>query len=253
MVVDLQKANFWKRLAAWIFDGILICVLAVGCGALLANALNYDTKAATLEAVYGRYEAQYGVKFEISQETYDAMTPEEQANYDAAYAALISDKTAVDAYNAVINQTLLIVTFGILIAVMALEFVVPLLMGNGRTVGKRIFSLGVIRTDAVRVNSMQLFARALLGKFTIETMIPVYIIMMIFFGNMGMIGTLVLMALAVTQLILLVATRNNSQIHDLLAGTVVVDIGSQTVFRDTEEMIEYTKRIHAERAAQQRY
>ena len=54
MVVDLQKANIWKRIAAWIFDGILICVLAVGCGALLANLLDYDTNAATLDAVYGR-------------------------------------------------------------------------------------------------------------------------------------------------------------------------------------------------------
>ena len=129
----------------------------------------------------------------------------------------------------------------------------PLWFGNGRTVGKRIFSLGLIRTDSVRVNSMQLFARALLGKFTIETMIPVYIMMMIFFGNMGMIGTMVLLALGVTQVILLVATRNNSQIHDLLAGTIVVDIASQTVFRDTEELVAYTKRIHAERAARQKY
>ena len=38
MVVDLQKANIWKRIAAWMFDGILICVLAVGCGALLCKA-----------------------------------------------------------------------------------------------------------------------------------------------------------------------------------------------------------------------
>lgn len=253
MVVDLQKANIWKRIAAWIFDGILICVLAVGCGALLANLMDYDTKAATLDAVYGRYESQYGIKFEITADVYNAMTEEEQKNYDAAYAALISDETALKAYNAVINQTLIIVTFGILAAILVLEFAVPLLMGNGRTVGKRIFSLGLIRTDSVRVNSMQLFARALLGKFTIETMIPVYIVMMIFFGNMGFVGTLVLMALGLAQVILLIATRNNSQIHDLLAGTIVVDIASQTVFRDTEELLEYTKRIHAERAAQQKY
>ena len=43
MVVDLQKASFWKRVAAWLFDGILLCVLAVGCGTLLAEVLHYDT------------------------------------------------------------------------------------------------------------------------------------------------------------------------------------------------------------------
>ena len=49
------------------------------------------------------------------------------------------------------------------------------------------------------------------------------------------------LALGLTQVILLAVTRNNSQIHDLLAGTVVVDVSSQMIFRDTEEMIAYTK------------
>ncbi len=84
-------------------------------------------------------------------------------------------------------------------------------------------------------------------------MIPVYISIMIFFGNMGIAGTVILLVIGLAQVILLIATRNDSQIHDLVAGTVVVDIASQTVFRDTEELIAYTKRIHAERAARQKY
>ena len=181
------------------------------------------------------------------------MTGEEKENFDAAYQALIADQDALRYYNLVVNQSLLMVTFGLLAAILVLEFAVPLWLGNGQTVGKKIFSLGLIRTDGVRVNTMQLFARALLGKFTVETMIPVYISIMIFFGNMGLAGTVVLLAIGLTQVILLIATRNDSQIHDLVAGTVVVDIASQTVFRDTEELIAYTKRIHAERAARQKY
>lgn len=253
MVVDLQKAGIWKRMAAWLFDGILLCVLAVGCGMLLGEILNYDTHAQTLDAVYAKYETQYGIEFEMTPEAYQTMTEQERQNYDRAYAALISDETAVLAYNKVINQSLLIVTFGILAGILVLEFAVPLWLGNGQTVGKKIFSLGLIRTDSVRVNSMQLFARAVLGKFAVETMIPVYILIMVFFGNMGIIGTMVLLGMGLIQLILLAVTRTNSPIHDLLAGTVVVDIASQTVFRDTEELIAYTKRIHAERAARQQY
>lgn len=253
MVVDLQKANFWKRVAAWLFDGILLCVLAVGCGTLLAEVLHYDTHAENLQAAYDKYETQYGVVFEMTAEEYAAMSEEAQKNYDAAYGALLTDQMAVTAYNKVMNQSLLIITFSILVAILVLEFAVPLWIGNGQTLGKKIFALGLIRTDSVRVNSMQLFARAVLGKFTVETMIPVYIMIMVFFGNMGIAGTMALMAIGVIQLILLIVTRNNSQIHDLVAGTVVVDIASQTIFRDTEELIAYTKRIHAERAARQQY
>ena len=231
----------------------MLCVLAVGCGTLLAEVLHYDTHAENLQAAYDKYETQYGVVFEMTAEEYAAMSEEAQKNYDAAYGALLTDQMAVTAYNKVMNQSLLIITFSILAAILVLEFAVPLWIGNGQTLGKKIFALGLIRTDSVRVNSMQLFARAVLGKFTVETMIPVYIMIMVFFGNMGIAGTMALMAIGVVQLILLIVTRNNSQIHDLVAGTVVVDIASQTIFRDTEELIAYTKRIHAERAARQQY
>ena len=253
MVVDLQKAGFWKRVAAWLFDGILLCVLAVGCGTLLAGILGYDANTQALDAAYAVYETQYGVEFEITAEAYQAMTEQERQNYDAAYAALLADDAAILAYNKVLNQSLLMITFGILVAMLVLEFAIPLWLGNGQTVGKKIFALGLIRTDSVRVNSLQLFARTVLGKFALETMIPVYVVIMIFFGSMGIFGTLVLLALGLTQVILLIVTRNNSQIHDLLAGTIVVDIASQTVFRDTKELIAYTKRIHAEQAARQKY
>ena len=66
-------------------------------------------------------------------------------------------------------------------------------------------------------------------------------------------GMLLLFALALAQLLCVAISRTNSAIHDLMAGTVVVDIASQTVFRDTEELIAYTKRIHAQRAARQQY
>lgn len=253
MVVDLQKAGIWKRMAAWIFDGILVCVLAVGVSVLLAWLLGYDANAQALDETYARYESRYGIEFNISKEAYEAMTEQQRQNYDAAYDALITDEEALRYYNLVLNQSLMIITFSLLIAMLLLEFAIPSWLGNGQTVGKKIFSLGLIRTDSVKVNSLQLFARAVLGKFTVETMIPVYILIMVFFGNMGILGTLVLLALGVTQLILLVATRNNSQIHDLVAGTIVVDVASQTIFRSTEELIAYTKRIHAERAARQQY
>ena len=36
---DLQKAGMWKRIAAWMFDGIFLSILAVGLGVLLSGLL----------------------------------------------------------------------------------------------------------------------------------------------------------------------------------------------------------------------
>jgi len=253
MAVDIQKASIWKRMAAWILDILLLCVLAVGFGALLSWLLGYDGYSQSLEAAYDRIESQHGVVFDITQEEYQAMSQAEREAYDAAYDVLIRDEESMYLYNMVVNLSMLITTAGILLACMALEFVVPLLLKNGQTIGKKIFSLGVVRQDGVKLNTMQLFVRTLLGKYTIETMVPVYILMMLFWGMMDMTGMLLPAGLVIAQLILLFAHRNNAQIHDLLAGTVVVDISSQKIFTSTQELIEYTKRIHADRAARKDY
>lgn len=253
MNFDLQKASGWKRISAGIFDGILLGILAVGFAWLLALIFNYDGYNDTLMSAYERYETQYGVVFEITAEEYAAKTPEEQARYDEAYAALIVDEEAMYAYNMVLNLTLLMTSIGILLSYLALEFVVPLLLDNGQTLGKKIFGIGLIRPDGVRINHMQLFVRTLLGKFTVETMIPVYVLIMLYFNSIGLPGTLLLLALVVAQVVLFLANRNRCLIHDLLAGTVAVDISSQRIFRTTDDLIAYQKKVAAERAARQPY
>jgi len=253
MVYDLQKAGLWKRIAAWLFDVILTGILAAGFGLLLSWLLGYDGYSAALEQAYDRYEAEYGVVFDISQEEYLAMPDEAQQNYDAAYAALIADAPAMHSYQMTINLSLVITSVGILLAVLLWEFLIPLWLGNGQTPGKKIFSLCLVRNDGVKLNTMQLFVRSILGKYTVETMVPVFILMMVFGGIVGMSGTLCLLVLAVAQVLCLILTQNNCAIHDLLAGTVVVDITSQMIFRTTEDLIAFKKQVAADQAARQPY
>lgn len=253
MIYDLQKASFLKRSAAWLLDAILVTILAVGVAYLLSVAFGYDKYSDTVSDSYDRYEAEYGVSFEASQEEYLSWTPEQQKNYDEAYDALIADQDAMYAYSMVVNLSMVIASLSLLISSMGLDFVVPLLFKEGRTVGKRIFGLCVIRTDCVKMSPVQLFVRTLLGKFAVETMIPIYLIMMIFWGIVGLGGTLVLVLLLLVEIILLIATRRNAAIHDLLAGTVVADYTSQMIFDSSEALLAYQKRIHAEQAARQDY
>ena len=253
MTHDIQKAGLWKRVAAGMLDGILLSVLAVGIAFLLGEILGYDGYNATLDERYAYYENAYGITFQITGQEDEALTPENQALYDQAYNALIGDEVAMKAYNMVLNLSLLITTGGILVACLALEFGFPLLLGNGQTVGKKVFGLGVIRVDGVRATPLQLFIRNLLGKFTVEIMIPVYVLLMLFFNVTGLEGTLLLAALLVAQVLIMALNRNNSLIHDLLAGTVVVDVASQMIFRSTQDLIDYKKKISREQSDRQSY
>ena len=105
MATDLQKASIWKRTAAWLFDGILLGILAVACGVLVSWLLGYDAHSERLEAAYTRYEQEYGIVFDISLEEYEAMSEGARMSYDLAYDALIADEEAMYAYNMMLSQT----------------------------------------------------------------------------------------------------------------------------------------------------
>ena len=253
MVYNLQKAGLWKRIAAWMFDGILTAILAVGLGFLLSALLGYDSYSRTLDAAYDRYEQEYGIVFDITLEEYDALPADQQQLYQDASDAVNADTEAMYAYNMMLNLSLVILTVSILLAVLLWEFAFPLYFGNGQTLGKKIFGLCLVRTDCVRLNKLQLFARTVLGKFAVETMLPVYILFLSFWGVLGATGTMILVALTIGQLMCLIISRTNSALHDLMAGTAVVDMASQMIFRDTEELIEFQKRVAAEKAARDPY
>jgi energy-coupling factor transport system permease protein len=147
----------------------------------------------------------------------------------------------------------ILLKLGILMAFLLLEFSLPMMMGNGQTLGKKIFGVALMSTEGIRINSIALFIRSILGKYTIETMIPVFLIMMISYGSIGLIGTIALGTLLLVQIVLAAATKNNSLIHDLLAATVAVDMQSQMIFATRENMIAYKEKKHAEMAAKKEY
>lgn len=244
--MELQKANMWKRISAYLLDVILLSMLAVGLIFLLSLLLGYDAQMTKLEAVYDRYEREYGMFFDLTVEEYEALDESERANYDAALTAFSADGEAEYLYSMLINLTLIMITFGILLAYLLLEMLIPLLLGNGQTAGKKVFGIGVMRADGVKLSPLLLFIRTVLGKYTVETMIPVMLILMIFFGVMGIGGTGIIVLLALAQLVLLAVTRGRTPIHDLLAQTVTVDLASQRIFETAEERAAWIAQQQAE-------
>ena len=245
MMDDLQKASMWKRISALLFDAILLGIAVVLFAWALSAALGFDRHYNRLNACYAQYEETYGVSFQLSLSEYEALTDAERE----ALLALSADADANYAYQMMLQLSVLIASLSILLGYGALEFAVPLALKHGRTLGKKIFGLSLMQTNGVRVGAVQMFIRTFLGKYAIETMIPALILIMIYWNVIGVVGPVVLALIALLQLILLITTRTNSPIHDLMAGTVVVDYASQMIFDSREAMIAYKEKKHAEAAA----
>ena len=246
MMLDLQKASVLKRVSAFLLDIILLLILITGFAFVLSLATGYDGYNERLEAVEQTYEEKYGVSFDISEEEYNKMTEDQRKYFDEAYAEFAKDEDALYLYNMLFNLILMISTVSILLAYVVLELILPLVFKNGQTVGKKIFGIALMHTNGVRLSTLALFVRTVLGKFTLETMIPVYIFIMALFGTLGLTGTIMLLLILVLQIGVILITKTNSCIHDLLANTVAVDLSSQMIFDSVDDMNEYKKKIHAE-------
>ncbi len=253
MTYDLQKASLLKRASAFLLDVILLVVLITGVATVMSAALDFDSHSQGVKARFEYFETQYGVKFDLTQEEFDKLTPDEQKKLNDAYAAFSQDPQANHHYNMVISLSMVIVSISVLLSYLVLEFAVPLLFGNGQTVGKKIFGIAIMKENGVKVNAVSMFVRTVLGKYTFETMIPVLILIMMLGGMIGVVGPAVILGILIVEVVLMITSKTNSTIHDKLAQTVAVDMQSQMIFASELELMAYKQRQHEEKVRNSSY
>jgi len=253
MTFDLQKASVWKRASAFLFDIILLSILVVLFAFLLSWVTGYDGYSETYYAKLTECEKTYGTSFGYTEEQFHELSNEEQNSYMNAYNALVEDGDAMYAYRMMVNLIMLITSISVFLGYLVLEFILPIVFKEGRTLGKKIFGIAVMRTNGVRMNKISLFIRTFLGKYAIETMIPVLIVTMVLFNSIGIMGPIVVGLIFILEAILMIATKTNSMIHDLLADTVVVDYASQMIYESEEALIDAKRKAAYEKATKANY
>lgn len=250
-MLDLQKAGIFKRFSAWLCDIVLLLVVALGAMILGMLITNYDDYANKINDKKAYYEEKYGEDIiYATEEERSTFTPDQQAQYDAANEELQLDADELGrAQNTLYNLSITLPAISLFVAYMLLEFLVPLLFKNGQTVGKKIFGVGVMKNNGTRLTPQILFVRAILGKYTMETMVPVAILILIFLGFLsGLVGIIVIALIGIFNIVLMFATKANLAIHDALSYTVTVELASQRIFENEQELLEYKQKIHAEAA-----
>lgn len=246
---DLQKASMSKRISAFLFDFILILVVAVGFAWLISQVTGFygtvDSFSAELE--------KSGIDLTLTEEEYNAFSEAERKEYDAKLEALNSNEQLVNDYFRINSLVLVMITLAPFLAFLVMEFAIPLFLRNGQTLGKKIFAIGVMRADGVKLTPPVLFARSMLGKLTIETLIPIYMLVMILMRStlgVALLDPLVCLVIAaavvLTNLTCFLSSRSRTALHDIFASTVAVDMQTQMIFETKEEMLEYKKRLHRE-------
>ena len=261
MIYDIQKASLTKRLSAFLFDFVIMTIAVSAFMLLLAAVLGYDGYSEKLTDRLSDIHDEYGIaaleeKHKVTFSEYQYMTDEEKATlpdelrtkFDACIDKIDNDVESIRLYSTMMNLSLIIISFSILLSYLLLEFAVPLFFGNGQTLGKKIFSLAIMRSDCVKISPTVLFIRTILGKYTVSTMVPAFMLLMLFFGAAPIMPLMIILLVLLIQVVMLITSKTNSLIHDSLASTVVVDFQSQMIFDSPEALNEYKLRLHREEA-----
>ena len=264
MIYDLQKASVMKRFMAFLLDFILVIILITGFMWVFSAVTGYDNYSNSLSEQMTQIEQKHGIpeitkEYEIDIDTYASLTEEERNKYpeeirntlETCIKEINSDTEISKTYMMILTITM--ISLSVFFAVLIAEFIIPICLKNGQTVGKKIFSIAVMRIDGVKVTPVIMFVRSILGKYTVEIMIPLIILLMAFLGVGSIVTFGVVVLIVLFEIGLVIFTKTNSLIHDVLSSTVTVDLASQMIFDSPEAKQEYQLRIHNEDAKNAKY
>ncbi len=244
-VYGINNASLLKRFAAWLIDMIIIVVLATGFCSLTSIVVKYDDHYQQLEQKY----LDYGL---ISANP-DAAENENpyiscEIKYDngeivagdpcyASWQEFYKDSEAVKLSQTCDNLMLVILSVGSLLAVLIVEFVVPLLFKNGQTLGKKIMHIALMGNDGIKIRTWMLFARTIIGRYVLETIVPIYCVVYAFINPTGgLLGVIILIVLCAAELLCVGLTTRRAAIHDLVGGTISVDADTQFIARNKQDL-----------------
>lgn len=258
MGLDLQKASISKRLAAFMIDFFIFILLFALIALLFSFIFGYAKSIEEFGAFYNKFYDKFEIDPIYDTPEYEKLPDDVKLKYEAANKEFDKPENieyAKSLYADIATKTFLVISVSMLFAFVITELTIPLIFKNGQTLGKKIFSIGLMRVDGIKITHFQLFVRTIVGKFIIETLIPIMFLMFSFFGALGggSFGLLIVAAYILAQSIIFIVTKNKYAIHDALAVTVAVDMQTQMIFDSPEELAAYTARLHEEEARNSPY
>ncbi len=240
-MIDLQKSPVSKRLFAFLTDFILLTIAITGAYLLLSEIMGVDAYRNRYNEIAEKYETEFGVTFGLSAEEYGELSPEEQENYRTAVDRMNGDEEANRSIRNLYLSVFGIFAAGIVAAFLILDFAVPLILGDGRSLGKKLFGIGIVRTGFIRVSPFIVFTRNVIGKGVFEFLLPLMIVISSVTGLTGVFGIALLAVFVIAEIVSLVKSGGGRFLHDVLADTVAVDWESQRIFGSEAERDEYIK------------
>lgn len=201
-----------KRIIAFVID-IVIVSLVVS----LINLLPLDP-----------YKDKYKDAYEKYNEVVQKSTEDEKNDYKDEIIELNYEVYKYRTYSSMFSATALILYFGVL----------PLVM-NGQTLGKKIMKLRDISNNEKKLNFWKYLIRIVILNNIWLSLInigAVYVVSGVKFYYVTYVISMLSSLIYMLNLIMVMFRKDNRGLHDMVAGTKVIEVSNDVVVESVEEV-----------------
>lgn len=201
-----------KRIIAFVID-IVIVSLVVS----LINLLPLDP-----------YKDKYKDAYEKYNEVVQKSTEDEKNDYKDEIIELNYEVYKYRTYSSMFSATALILYFGVL----------PLVM-NGQTLGKKIMKLRVVSNNEKKLNFWKYLIRIVILNNIWLSLInvgAVYVVSGVKFYYVTYVISMLSSLIYMLNLIMVMFRKDNRGLHDMVAGTKVIEVSNDVVVECVEEV-----------------
>lgn len=201
-----------KRIIAFVID-IVIVSLVVS----LINLLPLDP-----------YKDKYKDTYEKYNEVVQKSTEDEKNDYKDEIIELNYEVYKYRTYSSMFSAAALILYFGVL----------PLVM-NGQTLGKKIMKLRVVSNNEKKLNFWKYLIRIVILNNIWLSLInigAVYVVSGVKFYYVTYVISMLSSLIYMLNLIMVMFRKDNRGLHDMVAGTKVIEVSNDVVVESVEEV-----------------
>ena len=232
-----------KRFAALVIDVILVIVLATGIAFLVSKIYDYDKY---YNAVY-QTQIDYGVyvpsdegTISYNGQTYIICTEDKSITSEEAnnrIKAMTSDRTFKDNYFKMNLGPIVITSSALLISLLIYEYIVPIFLKHGRSLGKYLFGIGYVNEDDLDISMKNLTIKFLFGKLVVNVVIPYTgVLLIIYQTGLVIIGCVFVLGVPIINLLMLFLSKDQRLLSDYIGKMKPVDNNCQVYFKTIEEL-----------------
>lgn len=243
MSVQLYKptlAKITNRLAAFLIDAIILVILMTGLLYLISVIYDFDSHYQIM--IQEQIKEGYLIYNEEIKD-YVTISPD-ASNYETVVENVSNNSLLMENLFFVNSFSVNAPLAALAISLFITEFIVPLFIGNGQTIGMKCFNIALLSNNYIKIKPMQLFARCVLGKIAVLGIIPLLAILYIFLNySGGLLGSLIVIIIFGAQLICLLKTKNKTGIQDLIANVFPVDSSETIFYRTVKELDDANRQL----------